>query len=92
MYVSKMDFLFKIPIALGIFMGGYCPVLYIELKAKEARLTLNDMDNKIKPFNKELWIAASRKQDLFAKKWVENLAWAWCICGFFAAVSYLANS
>jgi|LauGreDrversion4_1035100.scaffolds.fasta_scaffold935570_1 hypothetical protein len=91
MYVLKMEFLTKIYVTLLIFMGGYCPVLYIELAAKEALLKLNDMDNKLKPFNKEVWIAASRKRDLFAKKWVKNLAWGFFICGFFLSVSYGAN-
>jgi hypothetical protein len=91
MYVLKMELLTEIAVTFWIFMGGYCPVLYIELKAKEARLTLSDMENKIKPLNKEVWIAASRKEDLFAKKWVKNLAWGFFWCGLFLAASYGAN-
>ena len=86
-----MDFIFKVLISFGILCGAYYPILHVDHEKLKAQKTINDMDSKLKSFDKNKWLNATGKLRFFEQKWVENLSWAWFICGFFAAISYLAH-
>jgi len=86
-----VDAFSKILIFIAILFASYYPVEFIDHQKVKAQKTMNDMDSKLKPYNKEVWLDSTRKLRYFEQKWVENLAWAWCICGGFFAISYLAS-
>lgn len=86
-----MEAFSKILVFIAILFASYYPIEFIDHQKVKAQKTINDMDSKLKPYDGDKWIDATKKLRFSNQKWVDNLAWAWCICGCFGAISYLAG-